>query len=49
MFVMMSIFVSTSVTRFVFLVEGRVGNSRLGVYRRNLCEVVVSKAQVISS
>ncbi len=25
-------------------VEGRYGNSRLGVYRRNLCEVMVSKA-----
>ncbi len=27
-----------------FLVERRIGNSRLGVYRRNLCEVMVSKA-----
>jgi hypothetical protein len=26
------------------LVEGRYGNSRLGVYHRNLCEVMVSKA-----
>ncbi len=25
-------------------VEGRYGNSRLGVYRINLCEVMVSKA-----